>query len=218
MIEHLKNLGLTEIESRCYLALYEKNNQTGYEVAKNLGISRSNVYASLQSLEQKGGCISSGDTKTTYTAVPIRDFLNILRMDFKKSSRFLRRELAKSKASPFEMKSVQGEEKVLNLITQTLMSAENTLIIESPNHALEKINPILQELEIEYEHSEAAHISIMSDEKAVFIGTLDEESVPSGLLTYHPSLVSYFKDSFNNKKMIQAIQKQLGPEFLDQFE
>lgn len=51
------------------------------------------------------------------------------------------------------------------------MSAENTFIIEAPDHALEKINPILQELEIEYECYVAAHISIMSDEKAVLIGT-----------------------------------------------
>jgi len=217
MIEHLQKLGLTEIESRCYLALYEKPNQTGYAIAKTLGISRSNVYASLQSLETKGGCISSGDTKTTYTAVPVKDFLNILRMDFRKSSRYLRKELSKMTQAPFEIRSVQGEEKLINMITRILMSAENKIIIEASKEAYEKLNPILQEIDIPIDKHSSDHITIMVDEKSVFMGSLEEGTIPSGLLTFHPSMVAYFKESFENKGLIQKIIKDQGQDFLNQY-
>ena len=54
IIEQLMGLGLTKHESSIYLALLEQGAQTGYEVAKSTGISRSNTYITLASLVEKG--------------------------------------------------------------------------------------------------------------------------------------------------------------------
>lgn len=218
MIEHLQKLGLTEIESRCYIALYDNPNQTGYGVAKTLGISRSNVYASLETLEAKGGCLSSGDSKTLYTAVPVKDFLNILRMDFRKSSRFLRKELAKSHQAPFEIRSVQGEEKVIHMITRVLMSAEKTIYMEAPEVTFEKLTAILDELEVSIDKHISNHMTLMIDESSVFMGSLDDESIPSGLFTRHPSMVSSFKEAISNKKIINHIKNDRGDDFIKKYE
>lgn len=44
MIEALRKLGLSDLEARCYLALHGQPPSSGYEVAKQVSVSRSNVY------------------------------------------------------------------------------------------------------------------------------------------------------------------------------
>ena len=52
VLQHLKNLGFTELEAKCLHVLAEAGTQTGYEIAKRLGVSRSNVYSALQKLAE----------------------------------------------------------------------------------------------------------------------------------------------------------------------
>ncbi|MDE7013559.1 MAG: TrmB family transcriptional regulator, partial [Kineothrix sp.] len=44
LMEKLMGFGLTRQEAAIYLCLYGKDGLTGYEVSKQTGISRSNVY------------------------------------------------------------------------------------------------------------------------------------------------------------------------------
>lgn len=48
-IEYLMHFGMSRQEATVYLRLIEAGKQTGYEIARDTGISRSNVYASLGS-------------------------------------------------------------------------------------------------------------------------------------------------------------------------
>lgn len=54
VIERLVELGLTQSEARCYLALLQHPQATGYELAKFAGLQRANTYAALESLCEKG--------------------------------------------------------------------------------------------------------------------------------------------------------------------
>ena len=54
-IEYLMHFGMSRQEATVYLRLIEAGKQTGYEIARDTGISRSNVYASLAALVEKGG-------------------------------------------------------------------------------------------------------------------------------------------------------------------
>jgi sugar-specific transcriptional regulator TrmB len=51
--EKLSALGLSSQESRVYLSLLRGGRMTGYQIAKDLGISRSGVYNVLQSLYRR---------------------------------------------------------------------------------------------------------------------------------------------------------------------
>ena len=53
-IEYLMHFGMSRQEATVYLRLIEAGKQTGYEIARDTGISRSNVYASLAALVGKG--------------------------------------------------------------------------------------------------------------------------------------------------------------------
>lgn len=59
-IERLMEFGLTRQEAGIYGCLISEGKTTGYEVAKQLGISRSNAYNSLASMTEKGCGLSGG--------------------------------------------------------------------------------------------------------------------------------------------------------------
>ena len=52
--EYLKSFGLTGQEASIYEALLINGEMTGYEVAKETGISRSYVYGAMSALVDKG--------------------------------------------------------------------------------------------------------------------------------------------------------------------
>ncbi len=54
VIEYLSEFGLTRQEAVIYQNLSKNGMQTGYEVAKQTGISRSNAYNALAGLVEKG--------------------------------------------------------------------------------------------------------------------------------------------------------------------
>ena len=73
-IDSLNDFGLTRQEGTIYSALLNHGEMTGYEVAKDTGISRSNVYAALTALVEKGAaCLIEGES-TKYRPVEITLF------------------------------------------------------------------------------------------------------------------------------------------------
>ena len=54
LIESLMCFGLTRQEATVYLCLSQNGGMTGYEAAKQTGISRSNAYGALAGLVEKG--------------------------------------------------------------------------------------------------------------------------------------------------------------------
>ena len=53
-IEYLMHFGLSRQEALIYRKLLEGGKKTGYEIARDTGISRSNAYASLAAMVEKG--------------------------------------------------------------------------------------------------------------------------------------------------------------------
>ena len=54
MVDSLVTLGFTATEARVYLVLVRDGTATGYQVARNLGLSRSSVYSALDGLFSAG--------------------------------------------------------------------------------------------------------------------------------------------------------------------
>ena len=71
LIEQLIALGMTEYESKVYLALLREHPATGYQLSKTAGIPRSMVYEALGRLEARGAALSTPEDKATlYRPVP----------------------------------------------------------------------------------------------------------------------------------------------------
>ncbi len=64
VIEQLQQLGFSEYEARCYVALLRQSPQNGYELAKNSGLPRANVYSVLEKLEERGAVVRLEETNS----------------------------------------------------------------------------------------------------------------------------------------------------------
>jgi Cd2+/Zn2+-exporting ATPase len=65
LIDQLSTLGLTEYESKVYLALLREHPATGYQLSKGAGIPRSMVYEALGRLEARGAVLKTVEDKAT---------------------------------------------------------------------------------------------------------------------------------------------------------
>lgn len=73
-IEYLIEYGLTRQEATIYIELLRHGLMTGYEVSKETGISKSNVYAALKGLTQKGAAVCEEGEATRYIPVKVDVF------------------------------------------------------------------------------------------------------------------------------------------------
>src|SRR4029079_5374266 len=76
-VEHLQAVGFSEYEARAYVALLQRGQLTGYEVAKVSGIPRPNVYPVTDSLERRGAVTRVKTARgLKYAALPAADVLS----------------------------------------------------------------------------------------------------------------------------------------------
>lgn len=65
LIDQLSTLGMTEYESKVYLALLREHPATGYQLSKGAGIPRSMVYEALGRLEARRAVLKTVEEKAT---------------------------------------------------------------------------------------------------------------------------------------------------------
>ena len=68
--EYLVHFGLSRQEALVYEQLLAGGKQTGYEIARDTGISRSNAYTSLAALVEKGAAYLVEESAKKY--IPVR--------------------------------------------------------------------------------------------------------------------------------------------------
>lgn len=81
----LQALGLTDWESRAYVALLEEAPATGYAVAKRSGIARSKIYSVLASLAARNVVQVSRGEPQLFAPLPPRELIARLRAEFNQS-------------------------------------------------------------------------------------------------------------------------------------
>lgn len=237
MIEHLKRIGLTELEAKCYLSLIEHGEQTGYEVAKNISSSRSNVYSSLSSLSKKGACQVIEGKSTTYVAVAIEELISKLQLEFKQSATILNEEIKRAKQKEYHFYNTQGLEAIKSVVNRNIAHSKNDIIVDIDTDALSYFLPALEEadksgikvtiitlspIETTIENviidmpsapsSETTSFSMLFDQEKVLIGSLDKNLVPSAVETKHPALIHEVKLAIRHDMIMEKLKADFGDE------
>ena len=96
-VELLMSFGLTRQEARVYVLLLGEGALSGYEAAKRLGISRSNAYAALAGLVDKGAAYMAEEQAVQYHAVSIKEFCSNKLHYMEELSETLERQIPKQK-------------------------------------------------------------------------------------------------------------------------
>ena len=73
-IRYLMDFGLSRQEALVYRELLSGGKQSGYEIAKEAGISRSNAYTTLAALVEKGAAYLVEESAKRYIPVSIEEF------------------------------------------------------------------------------------------------------------------------------------------------
>jgi len=140
----LPRIGLTGQERALYHALLEHGDLTGYEAAREAGISRANSYHGLASLARKGFAAFTEDDPPRHSALAPAEAAALSRARFEREAAvFLAEAPARRKpASPFL--TVSGRNAVLERIRLLTDGAKDRVYLACPAAAAEELRPVLE--------------------------------------------------------------------------
>jgi sugar-specific transcriptional regulator TrmB len=245
VLQHLKHLGFTDLEAKCLHVLAECGTQTGYEIAKRLGVSRSNVYSALQKLAEKGVVLTSHGEPTHYQSVPIDEIGDKIEADLQASIRFVKTHMPKQDAERTEYFSMEGDAKVIDRIRAELKKAreealcdlwseEAKLLKDDLVHAGGQSVRILASTVGDVELPDSVHqfphgreevwqerngrkFSLLLDRKLAIIGTRGGGEPTKAMLTEHPAMVELLLNGFFHDVVMHDLQRDMGAKLEEKY-
>ena len=224
----LVDFGLTRQESSVYLALLADGAMNGYEIAKYLGISRSNAYTALASLVDKGAAWTVDGTPLRYTAVPASEFTDNVLHRLSDSRVRLLASLPSRRDRSGGYVTIRGRSQIVDRLRHLILEADERLYlalnsryldlfreeIASVAHAGKKLVILTSRAgldarglvdafpgaEFHCMDAEPAEIRAIADSRFVLTGDMPEGSAdPSCLFSDERNLVELFKSALKNE-------------------
>ncbi len=205
----LKNLGFTQQEATLYIKLCQNESMTGYEAAKLSGISRSNAYASLSNLVDKGYAYTIDGNPLHYVAVSKDDLLANARRDFERTIQVIEDKLITTPLVNEPYITIVGEKAILNKMTNIIEQATERIYISVNVVILHQLEWALTEAckrglkvvilssedisdthHIYYETERNTSVKLIADTKEILAGTLSQS-----LYSKNKTLVNIIRES-----------------------
>ncbi len=228
LTEHLTSFGLTGQEAIVYLELFRSGTSNGYELAKRIGISRSNVYKALEGLAEKGAAYTSEDTSRKYTAVELEEFCQNKIRSLMKKKEFLMEHIPKGREGAEGYITIVSDENIKNKIRNMLVKAKQRVYLSMSIYYLQQFEAELQELivrgikvvalisvsdeadsqkflnnmariKVYVTTDKKNQIGIITDSRHVLTGELGKGRESPCLYTGQRNFVQVFKDSMKNE-------------------
>lgn len=217
-LDNLVSFGLTRQEAQIYSTLLLHGQMTGYEVSKETGISRSNVYAALSALVEKGAAYLIEGESTKYTPVAIKKFTENVLSDLRRKAKNLEKNAPQQLVQQEGYITILGSENIRNKIREMLNSTELRLYILAPGKIISEFDAELQELitagkkvvilsdnyklkgaKIYETKPEEGQLRFITDSAYVLTGELTGSTHDSALYSGQQNLVSVMKEALKNK-------------------
>ena len=244
MIEQLRKIGMSDLEARCYLTLHGEANLSGYEIAKRVSVSRTNVYAALRSLADKGMCRVIEANPVLYNAVPIDQLVRLLKSDFEQSAQILLEELNTPPRDTSSFYNWQGDKALEAAIRRLVSNADQSVIVdiwaedvhwfEEPLLEAERRGAAVTLITIGDSHSrlknvlthkrseewkdvESRKFSILCDSRSAMIGSFGRRLKLSALETDHPAIIELLKNGFYHDLVMEQIERDFSGELDEKY-
>jgi HTH-type transcriptional regulator, sugar sensing transcriptional regulator len=236
---HLVQLGFTELESKCLLVLAENNKMTGYEVAKKLGVSRSNVYSALQNLLDNGMILSSISDHTYFQALPLKQIQNKIQDKIDTSFKYLNKHFPTLLHSLDDFYTLDGEKQVAERARLELLKANDEIIADIWTEEADLFGNILVECEHQninvmvstvgsvelplktvlmderedsWQENGWRKFSFVIDRKTAILGVRGQGFATKALITEHPAMVKLLLNNFFHDIVIHEIMNDMKEE------
>jgi sugar-specific transcriptional regulator TrmB len=210
----LLKVGFTPIEATVFTTLCTHGPLTGYEVAKLCSISRSNVYAALYSLQEKGKCYLIEGEATKYVPLSKDELLLHIKKEFQEVLTCIHTDFPKSVELSDPYITVKGLDNVLQKIRFALLHCTSHLYLLCSSDSLvffeEELKKLSEEKKVViicernlllgnalvYKRSKSPiGFHMIIDTQVVLTGELDGASSQC-LYTKNASLVRVLRESF----------------------
>lgn len=224
VVHSLMRFGLTHQEARLFSCLHGCWQATGYELAKMTGISRSNTYAGLASLVEKGGAYSIDGKPTRYNAVEVSEFCQNVIRQLQQAQRELEKLLPFSEESEDAYLTIKGSRNIRDKIETLICHTHYRIYLSMSEATLRPFLPSLEELAgkglkvvvitdhpvelagatVYLSPQQAGHIRLISDSAKALTGEWNEGDHCTSLYSRKENLVELLKDSIKNEiKLIE---------------
>ena len=214
-IELLLQFGLTRPEAKIYFLLLREGPFSGYEAAKRTGISRSNAYAALAALVDKGAAYIMEEQAVQYLAVDIEEFCDNKIHFLKKTAAELVESVPRQKSRNENYITIHGrrnvEDKFRHMLTQTQervylavssdiidLFREELVLLVSQGKKVVLITETEYDLPgaIIYRRSEVnTQIRLITDSMKALTGEMQDRWQTTCLYSENPNLVRLLKEA-----------------------
>ena len=228
LIEGLTNFNLTKQEATLYTLLLKAGQLTGYEAAKQTGISRSNTYTALAGLVDKGAAYVLEEGKVTrYTPVAAEEFCSnkISRLEEIKKEVLQQLPVLQNEAEGYI--TIKGAHEIINKLKNTVRQAQARIYVSAAPHLLELLKDELVEavtrgLKVVIISDEIfvlpgaicygttkqnEQIRLIADSHTVLTGDLQDGEDSTCLYSCKRNLVDLFKEALKNEIALIKLQK-----------
>ncbi len=218
IIDSLIDFGLTRQEASIYSALLNHGDMTGYEVAKDTGLSRSNVYAALMALTEKGASYLVQGESTKFRPVEIKQFTQNRINELIKKSEWLEKHGPRKVISCDGYITIIGAKNIRNKIQEMLEKTELRLYLMASPEIVSNYEAELKRLVSEkkkvvlltenyslkgatvYDTKvEAGQLRFITDSSYVLTGELTDDEHNTCLYSGQKNLVEVMKEALKNK-------------------
>ena len=228
LIEGLTHFNLTKQEATLYVLLLKEGYLTGYEAAKQTGISRSNTYTALAGLVDKGAAYVLEEGKVTrYTPVPPEEFCSNKIDRLKEIKDKVLSQLPALKNDAEGYITIKGELEIINKLKNTVRQAEARIYVSANRRVMELLRKELLDalargLKVVIISDEkftlpgaicygtdkqTEQIRLIADSQTVVTGDLEDDENSTCLYSCKRNLVDLFKEALQNEIKLIQIQK-----------
>lgn len=196
--DYLMDFGLSRQEALIYASLLSGGKQTGYEIAKDTGISRSNTYTALAALVEKGAAYLLEESAKKYIPVQPDEFFGNHIRKLEEEKRWLTDNLPDCTDSCEGYITIDGEKNIRDKIINLIENAEDRVYLSCSGNCLEQFRSYLEEA------VRSRKIVLITDEDFILDGAVIYTTEPKenqiGLIADSRYVLSgeYGKNSENN--------------------
>lgn len=218
LIENLISFNLTRQEATIYVSFLTRGQMSGYEVAKETGVARSNVYSALQSLVEKGALYLQEGETTKYIPLEAETFLHNTLTDLQQKAQTIQENLPQKVITTEGYLTIVGAKNIVHKIHQMLSLTKERLyvlaskeILEHFTEDLEKLVSLSKKIVILSDdfiiegaichktQTEKNQIRLITDSAYVLTGIISGNEHDTCLYSGQQNLVNVMKEALKNK-------------------
>lgn len=218
-IDNLMAFGLTRQEAIIYTTLLTHGEMTGYEVSKETGISRSNVYAALSNLVDKGAAYLIEGDSTKYLPVNADTFTNNYLTELQEKAAYVHEHAPEKQTETDGYITIIGARNIQNKLLQMIKEARIRVYISASSRIVDAYEEELSELIsqgkkivimtdssynldgaiVYHTDPEPGQLRVIIDSSFVMTGELTGSEEDNCLYSGQKNLVTVMKEALKNK-------------------